>query len=82
MMDYTVDSLEGVFAYKDDSCVDSPDRQAHLLHLEAFFVALATNGFAINLEKCFFAVPSLGLLGHMILVADHAATIESCPLLI
>jgi hypothetical protein len=54
MMDRTTDDLEGVFAYMDDSPVGSPDRQTHLLHLEAFFNASATNGLAINLKKCFF----------------------------
>jgi hypothetical protein len=59
MMDCTTDSLEGVFAYMDDSCVSSRDMQTHLLHWEVFFNALATNGLAINLKKCVFAVPSL-----------------------
>jgi hypothetical protein len=66
MMDRTTDGLEGVFAYMDDSRVGSPDRQTHLRHLEAFFSALATNGLAINLEKCVFAAPSLEILGHTI----------------
>jgi hypothetical protein len=35
----------------DDSHVGSPDMQTHLLHLEAFFNALAANGLTINLEK-------------------------------
>jgi hypothetical protein len=43
----------------DDSRVGSPDRQTHLRHLEAFFSALATNGLAINLEKCVFLQPPL-----------------------
>jgi hypothetical protein len=79
MMDRTTDGLEGVFAYMDDSRVGSPDRQTHLHHLEAFFKALATNGLAINLEKCVFATPSLEILGHTISAtgaapaADHAA---------
>jgi hypothetical protein len=64
MMDSTTDSLEGVFAYMDDSRVGSPDRQTHLRHLEAFFNALATNSLAINLGKCVFAVPSLEILGQ------------------
>jgi hypothetical protein len=55
MMVRTVDGLECVFAYMDNSCVGSPDRQTHLHHLEAFFNTLATNGLAINLEKCVFA---------------------------
>jgi hypothetical protein len=66
-MDHTTDSLEGVFAYMDSSHVGSPEKQTHLRHLEAFFNALATNGLAINLEKCAFAVPSLEILGHTIL---------------
>jgi hypothetical protein len=44
-----IDGLEGVLAYMDDSRVGSPDRQTHLLHLEAFFYTLAANGLAINL---------------------------------
>jgi hypothetical protein len=85
MMDRTIDSLEGVFAYMDNSHVGSPDRQTHLLHLEAFFNPVATNGHAINLEKCVFAVPSLEILSHMISAtrstptADPATKIESCP---
>jgi hypothetical protein len=67
MMDHTTDGLKGVFAYTDDSHVGSPDRKTHLLYLEAFFNALATNGLAINLKKRVFAVPSLEILGHMIL---------------
>jgi hypothetical protein len=85
MMDRTTDGLEGVFAYMDDSQVGSPDRQTHLRYLEAFFNALATNGLAINLEKCVFAAPSLEILGHTISAtgaastADHAAEIKNCP---
>jgi hypothetical protein len=84
MIDRTTDGLEGVFAYMDDSRVGSPDRQTHLRHLEAFFNALATNGLAINLEKCIFAAPSQ-ILGHTISatgaapMADHAAAIKNCP---
>ncbi len=84
MMDRTTDGLEGVFAYMDNSRVGSPERQTHLRHLEAFFNALASNGMAINLEKCVFAAPSLEILGHTISAAgaaptaDHAAEIENC----
>jgi hypothetical protein len=69
----------------DDSRVSSLDRLTHLCHLEAFFIALATNGLTINLEKCVFASPSLEILGHQISAtgaaptADHAAEIENCP---
>ncbi len=68
----------------DNSRVGSPDRQTQLYHLEAFFNALATNGLAINLEKCVFLAPSLEILGHTIWAtgeaptAHHAAEIENC----
>ncbi len=74
-----------MLAYIDDSWVGSPDRQTHLRHLVAFFNALATNGLAINLEKCVLAAPSLEILGHTISAtgaaptADHAAEIKNCP---
>jgi hypothetical protein len=74
MMDRTTDSLEGVFAYMDDSHVGSPDRQTHLHHLEAFFKAFAANGLAINLEKCVFSTPSLEILSHTISATGAAPT--------
>jgi hypothetical protein len=57
----------------------------HTFLIWAFFTALAINGLAINLDKFIFAVPSLEILGHMILAtgsaptAGHATEIESCP---
>ncbi len=85
MVDCRINSLEAVFAYMDDSEVGSPDKQTHLIHLEAFFSALATTGLAINLKKCVFAIPTLEIIGHMILaagsapVAEHTTAIHSCP---
>jgi hypothetical protein len=85
MIDCTTDGLEGVLAYMDESRVDSPDRQTHLHHLEAFFKALAANGLAINFEKCVIATHSLEILGHTISAtgaaptADHTAEIKNCP---
>jgi hypothetical protein len=79
MMDCTTDGLEGVFAYMDDSCVGSPDRQTHLHYLQAFFKALAANGLAIKLEKCVFATPSLEILGHMISATGAAPTADHAP---
>jgi hypothetical protein len=40
-----VGNLEVVFGYMDDSRFGSQDRQTHLIHLEALFVALVANGF-------------------------------------
>jgi hypothetical protein len=62
MMDSTTVGLDGVFAYMINSCVGSPDRQTHLRHLEAFFTALAANGFAITLENVFLQNPLLRFL--------------------
>jgi hypothetical protein len=56
-VDRTTDGPEGLFAYMDNSRVGSPNRQTHLIHLKAFFAALATNSLAINLKKCDFAAP-------------------------
>ncbi len=41
-------------------------------HPEALFAALAANGLTTNLEKCVFAVPTLGILGHTISAAGAA----------
>jgi hypothetical protein len=74
-----------MLATSRDSWVGSLDRQTHLVHLEAFFPALAANGLAISLEKCVFAVPTLELLCHTISVVGSAPTAEptaetdSCP---
>jgi cleavage and polyadenylation specificity factor subunit 1 len=81
MMFCTVDNLEVVFAYMDDS----PERQTHLIQLEAFFSSLAASVLAINLENCVFAVLTLEILGHtisavgLVPMAEHSATIDSCP---
>ncbi len=78
-MDRTTEGLESVFAYMDNAHVGSPDRRTHLRHLEIFINALATNGLAINLEKCIFAVPSLGILGHKISVAGAPLRLLTLP---
>jgi hypothetical protein len=85
MINSMIDSLEGVLAFMEDSCVGSTNSQTQLLHLDGFFISLATNGLTINLEKCIFAVPSLEILSHMIFAAGSAPTaghvteIESYP---
>jgi hypothetical protein len=74
MMDRTVDNVEAVFAYMDDSQVGSSDL-THLIHLEASLSALAASGLAINLEKCVFAVPTLEILSHTI----STPALDFCP---
>jgi hypothetical protein len=68
-MDYVVSNLEAVFAYMDDS---------HLIHLKVLFAALAANGLVNKLEKCVFAVPTLEILGHTILVASSGPKAGHC----
>jgi hypothetical protein len=41
MKDCMIDGLEGAFAYMDESCVSSPDRQTHRVQLEAFFCSFS-----------------------------------------
>jgi hypothetical protein len=85
MIDHVVTNFEAVFAYMDDLWVSSPDRQTHLIPLEALFAALAPSGLAINLAKCVFAVPNFGILSHTISavasapLAGHTAAINTCP---
>jgi hypothetical protein len=67
MMDRTTDGLEGVFAYMDDSCVGSPDRQTHLLHLEAFFNVLATMVLPSISKNAFFSHDRSSDLSHRLL---------------
>jgi hypothetical protein len=84
-MDYVVSRLGAVFAYMDDSKISFPGKQTNLVHLEVLFAALATNGLAINLEKCVFAVPTLEILDHTVSAAGraptarHTAEIDTCP---
>jgi hypothetical protein len=81
MIDCTVDNLEAVFGYMDDSRVSPPDGQTHLINLEAYFSVLTTNG----LEKSVFTIPTLEILGHTISATglaptdEHTAAIDSCP---
>jgi hypothetical protein len=87
MMDRVVSRWEAVVAYVDDSWVGSPDKQTHLVHLEALFATLAANGQAINLENCVFTILTLEILGHAISaagsnpMAGHIAAINTSPAL-
>jgi hypothetical protein len=44
--------------------VYSKTKEQHWEHLWMLFSILATNGLAVNLEKCLFAVAKLNFLGH------------------
>jgi hypothetical protein len=57
----------------------STDRPTHPTHLEALFSALATNGLAIDLEKCIFAAPSLEILGNSISAAGWPQQLNTPP---
>ncbi len=55
-----------VFSFLDDDGVFSKSREQHWTHLSELFAILATNGLALNLEKCMFAISELDFLGHRI----------------
>ncbi len=57
MMDRTIDSLEGVFAYMGNSRVGSLDRQTHLLHLEAFSIPWPPMVLPSTLKNVFLQSP-------------------------
>jgi hypothetical protein len=73
MIDRIVSTLEEVFAYMDDSRVGSPDKQTHLIHLQALFAALAANVSPLT-WKSVFQCWKFWLAG-----SAHAAVINSCP---
>jgi hypothetical protein len=64
--------LDYVFSFLDDDGVFSKSKEEHWTHLRTLFAILATNGLALNLEKCVLAVPELDFLGHRISAADVA----------
>jgi hypothetical protein len=48
--------LDYVFSFLDDDRVYGKTREQHWEHLRMLFAILATNGLALNLEKCIIAV--------------------------
>jgi hypothetical protein len=84
MMDRTINSLEALFAYINDPQVSSPDRQTHLIHLEAFF-SLGHQWPCHQLLQMCFCSSTLEILGHTVSVAgstptaEHTAAVDSRP---
>jgi hypothetical protein len=64
--------LDYVFSFLDDDGVFSKSKEQHWTHLRTMFAILASNGLALNLEKCVFAVSELDFLGHRIFAAGVA----------
>jgi hypothetical protein len=56
--------LDYVFSFLDDDSVFSKSKEEHWTHLRTLFAILATNGLALNLEKCVFAASELDFLGR------------------
>jgi hypothetical protein len=64
--------LDYVFSFLDDDGVFSKSKELHWTRLRTLFAILATNGLALNLEKCVFAISELDFLGHCISAAGVA----------
>jgi hypothetical protein len=52
------------FSFLDDDGVHSKTKEQHWEHLRTLFAIRATNGLALNLEKCLFAIAELYFLGQ------------------
>jgi hypothetical protein len=66
LMDHLFGHLSFVFVFLDNLLVASRSDEEHLDHLRQIFEILASNGLAINIEKCVFAATSLEVLGYSI----------------
>ncbi len=64
-------------SFLDDDGVFSKSREQHWTHLRTLFAILATNGLALNLEKCVFALSELDFLGHRISAAGVAPLLDN-----
>ena len=59
MQDYSL-------VYVDDCCIFSPDWSTHLTHLQSVFDRLRQHNLRLHPKKCFFALPQIRYLGHII----------------
>jgi hypothetical protein len=57
----------------------SKTKEQHWEHLWVLFSILATNGLALNLEKCLFAFTKLNFLGHRTSTTCVAPSPGQCP---
>ena len=67
--------------YVDDCCIFSPDWQSHLKHLQTVFDRFRQHNLRLHPKKCFFAVPQILYLGHVISESGIAASDEKVQLI-
>lgn len=68
LMNYVLRDLIGKFVavYLDDIIIYSKTYEQHIDHLNQVFEALRTAGLKIKLKKCFFCLPEIEFLGHVV----------------
>lgn len=57
-----------VIVFFDDILIYSVSMEIHLHYLEVTFKVLLANQFVLKLSKCFFALPQVKYLGHLVSV--------------
>ena len=65
-MESLLAGIPGVSVYIDDLLVSGSTEEEHLLTLEAVLDRLSNAGIKLKLSKCFFLLPSVEYLGHVI----------------
>jgi len=58
--------LDFVFCYIDDILIFSKSPEEHLRHLIQVFERLHQHGMLLNKSKCFFNVPEIRFVGHIV----------------
>ena len=66
VMNYTIQDLEGVYAYLDDLVIVSDNWCDHLSRLHSLLTRLNEVGFSINLAKSTFGRATITYLGHVV----------------
>ena len=68
LMNYVLQEFLGKFiaVYLDDIIIYSKTYEAHLDHITQVFNALRTANLKIKLKKCYFCLPSISFLGHVV----------------
>ncbi|GFR85839.1 transposon Tf2-9 polyprotein [Elysia marginata] len=65
IVDQPTSYLPGVAVYIDDILVNDGDAESHLKNLRSLLQRLDEIGLRCRIEKCEFAQPSFGYLGHI-----------------
>ena len=66
VINYTIQDLEGTYAYLDDILVISDDWETHIRRLTKLFARLSEVSLTINLAKSVFGRAQVNYLGHVV----------------